>query len=56
MKSDFYCSHCEISYFVRWNPMDFDDGGHDLLDEEIQNKEESWPMYCPFCASIADEE
>jgi hypothetical protein len=55
MKADLYCSHCEITYHVRWNLVDFDDGGRDPLDEQ-EGKEETYPEFCPFCGSSAEDE
>jgi len=53
MKADLHCSHCEISYFVRWNPLDFNDGGVDPLEEA---EDDSYPEFCPFCGSPAEDE
>ena len=56
MKADLYSSHCDITYHVRWNRLDADDGVRDPLDIDEDAKEEAYPEFCPFCGSSAEDE
>jgi len=53
-----FCSHCEISYYIRWNPRDtgHDDAKDPLDDDGLEEAKELFPEFCPFCGASAEEE
>ena len=51
MKTDCFCSNCQVSYHVRWNSLLDAEADDDISVEE----EELFPSLCPFCGSTSDE-
>jgi hypothetical protein len=51
MNGEFYCSHCDISFYLRWNlqRIEADEDDYDSEERELVAD------YCPFCGKMTEE-